>query len=95
MQNVLDVIREFDTVIDDAVGLYLDAQAAMIQYANSLTKTQSTLAAQGGIPIEQFDSLLFTYGRGDPNDPKSLALHRQLRATLKQETLRGEKIICC
>jgi hypothetical protein len=95
MQTVLDVIREFDSVMDDAVGLYLDAQTAMVQFANILTQTQTTSAAQLGIPIEQLDSLPFTYGRGDPNDPQSRDLHSTTQGNIKARNAKGAEIICC
>jgi Protein of unknown function (DUF2442) len=60
---VPDLIREFDPVIDNVVGLYLDAQSAMMQFAKFLTQTQATSAARSGVSVKKLDSMAFTHSR--------------------------------
>jgi hypothetical protein len=80
---------EFDTVIDDAVGLYLDAKSAMGWFANFLTQVQTEFAPQLEISIDQFDSASFTYGSGDPNDPRSLDLHSTTQGNIRARNAKG------
>lgn len=88
-KTVVDIIREFDTVIDDAVGVYLDAKVAMMRYANFLAQAQTQSAAKLGIPLDQFDCRRVTYGSSDPNDPLSLALHSTTQGELKRRNGKG------
>lgn len=83
MQDVLDLIREFDQTLEESVGLYLDAQAAMITYAARIQKLQEDSLATSGLSVAAQDALSYSYGRGDPNDATALHLHAVTQGGLK------------
>ncbi len=91
MSDALVIIREFDTAMDDAIGLYLDAKSAMVKFADLQTELQIANAAQFGMSIAELDNLSFTYGTGDPNDPQSLHLHATTQGNLKARNSKGGK----
>jgi hypothetical protein len=75
MEAVLDLIRDFDKTLEESVGLYLDAETAMIAYATNLQKIQEQVSIQTGLSVAELDARVFSYGRGDPSDPNSVHLH--------------------
>lgn len=83
MEAVLKLIREFDQTLEDLVGLYLDAGAAMIAYAAQLQKPHEVYSTESGKSVAELDALPFSYGKGDPSDPASLHLHAVTQGGLK------------
>jgi len=89
MVDVLELIRDFDQTLEESVGLYLDAEAAMIAYAAQLQKAQEQISATSGKSGAELDALAYSYGRGDPNDPNSLHLHAVTQGGLKARNAKG------
>lgn len=89
MEAVLDLIREFDQTLEESVGLYLDAEAAMIAYAGQLQRLHEESSATIGKSVAELDALAYSYGRGNPNDPSSLHLHAVTQGELKARNARG------
>jgi hypothetical protein len=89
MDNVVDVIFEFDAALDAAVGLYLDSRAAMVQFSKFIAQTQVSSAERLGIGIDELDKLPFTYGHGDPKDAQSIAIHSATQGDIKTRNADG------
>ncbi len=89
MEAVLDLIREFDQTLEESVGLYLDAEAAMIAYAAQMQKRQEQYSTTSGKSLAELDALAYSYGKGDPNDPSSLHLHTVTQGGLKTRNARS------
>lgn len=83
MSNLFDLIDEFDQVLDDAVGLYLDSQAGLMRYGAFIEEMLEKSVRESGFTAEYLDDRSLTYGEGDPSDPSALALHSVTHRALK------------
>lgn len=91
MSIIIDLIHEFDKVVDESVGLYLDSQAAMRVYVEHLTNRQLISSSMTGIPTVELDRLSFSYGTGDPNDRDSMHLYSTTQGELRRRNDNGGK----
>jgi hypothetical protein len=86
--DVLSVVKEFVQRIDEIYGLYLDATKGFQENVKSLEKGQEE-ALKKGIKVEWRDDSKFFFGRGNPNDPKSVLLHTTTFGEYRQRNLEG------
>ena len=78
----MESVNEFEKVVDYIYGVYLDSTTGFDKLREwfeknqkdllaSLKRTQPELAS-----IDYFDSVNMIYGKGDPNTPEAVELHR-------------------
>jgi hypothetical protein len=85
----MDIIEQFDKVVDDIYGVYLDSTLGfrrLVEWVNiNQKKTIEELKIKNPqiANIEYMDDQLFLYGRGHPNIPSSILLHHTTQKELK------------
>jgi hypothetical protein len=78
----MDAIAEFEQIVDYIYGVYLDATTGFEQLRKWFEENQgkSLEMLKGSHPelasIDYLDSVDMIYGKGDPNHPASVVLHR-------------------
>ena len=89
MNRVTELIMEYDEALDEAIGLYLDAQAAMVTYSEHIEKIQQKSCLDMGLTMVEIDERQYCYGRGDPNSSASIYLHGTTQRELKARNKSG------
>ena len=74
--NTLLLIKQYDEVIDDIYGIYLDAIKGFIDNKTQLELSQLDSINKLSVTLEYLDNIPFAYGVGDPNLSSSYVLHR-------------------
>ena len=83
-----DSLLAFARVVDGLYGHYLDSTTGFV--ANERMVADSQRRPLAGLPLgANRDELSFHYGNGDPNDPKSRALHRTTQGAYKARNAKG------
>lgn len=72
----------FARTVDELYGHYLDSITGFVANERAVAASQRHPLA-GLAPGVNRDALSFHYGNGDPNDPKSRALHRTTQGAYK------------
>ncbi len=91
----MDAITEFEQVVDYIYGVYLDATTGFEQLRKWFEEHQgkSLEILKSSHPelaiIDYLDSVDMIYGKGDPNDPKSVVLHRCTQGEYKERNKQG------
>jgi len=91
--KALQLLYAIQQRIADIFGFYFDCRRALIEMSQNLERLQQQLVSSSkltpGMPstIADMDKLSFTYGKGDPSDPASVALHSVTQGDLKKRNL--------
>lgn len=85
---MIQAAKEFNDVLDDIYGIYLDSSRGFYLLREELIKTQQITSKQTGMSIVDIDNAKTYYGTGDPNKPNSYVLHESIQSELKK---RNEK----
>lgn len=88
-------IEEFRNVINDIYHVFLDSRIGFMKLREEFESSQQGTLEwfKGDYPelgnMEYLDSLLHTYGSGDPNDPASYAVNESTQGEYKQRNAEG------
>lgn len=91
------LIRQFLEVVDSIFGVYLDSTRGFVLVLKDTKRAQRSVIAllRGKDPekatLEHLDDLAFYYGKGNPNDPNAIVLHRCTQGQLKARNEPGGK----
>ncbi len=89
MGETVQLVDEYERVVNSVYGIYLDATvgfaAALKRFED--TQREGIVALANETPqhanLEYLDAQLFLFGRGDPNDPDHVELHRVTQGEYK------------
>lgn len=93
--EIVDSIEEFEKVVDYIYGVYLDSTTGFCilrewfeknqnDTLSSLMNSHSELAS-----VDYLDSVPVIYGKGDPNTPEAVELHRCKQKEYKERNAAG------
>ena len=85
---MFEAIKEFNKVLDDIYGIYLDSTRGFHLLREEIIKGQQIISEKTGMSIVDIDQAKQYYGVGDPNKPDSYILHECTQSQLKK---RNEK----
>lgn len=90
MPDHINTITDFEKVIDAIYGVYLDSTAGFTRLRKDFEKTQLDIleSLKNSNPelatMEYLDQKAMVYGKGDPNPPDAIELHRTTQREYKQ-----------
>ena len=85
VERLIQAILEFNERIDAAAGLYFDATQGFAADIERLDRAQQMLQGSG---IDDFDSLSYVYGQGDPREPGAQILHTTTQGEFRQRNIK-------
>ena len=89
----MESVNEFEKVVDDIYGVYLDATTGFDKLREWFQKNQNDtlLTLKKSHPelasIDYLDSVAMIYGKGDPNTPEAVELHRCTQKEYKERNM--------
>ena len=79
MSDVNIYIQEYKRIVDSIWGTYLDATTGFQKVKEMIDKIHANLKG-----VDNPDDLQFIYGKGNPNSPDAIALHRCTQGKIKE-----------
>jgi hypothetical protein len=93
--NTLGLLDQFNAVVDSIYGVYLDSTRGFQLARKDIDETQQKTIEKFQLTHPQFanlaylDSAQMLYGKGDPNQPGAVLLHRCTQAQFKSRNEPG------
>jgi hypothetical protein len=93
--NTIALLEQFTNVVDSIYGVYLDSTQGFQLVRKQIDETQQKTIEKFGATqpefanIEYLDRAAMLYGKGDPNEPDAVLLHRCTQAEFKARNEKG------